>query len=113
MINRLLIIKQPWIDLILSGQKIWEMRSSPTNIRERIGLVEQGTGLIIGEADIIGCIDNLTVPTLISSYDKHKITDEDVLKRWRYAWVLENVIRYEKPIPYEHPRGAVIWVRLN
>ena len=54
--NRGLIIKQPWIELILSGKKTWEMRSRPTHIRGKIGLIEQGTGLIVGEVEIIDCL---------------------------------------------------------
>ena len=30
----------------------------------------------------------------------------------QYAWVLDQVRRLPKPVPYEHPRGAVIWVTL-
>lgn len=33
--------------------------------------------------------------------------------KWCYAWELSNIIKYKKPIPYCHPRGAVIWVKLN
>ncbi|GAF99913.1 unnamed protein product, partial [marine sediment metagenome] len=29
-----------------------------------------------------------------------------------YAWVLEKAKRYDEPIPYTHPLGAVIWVKL-
>ena len=52
--DRALIVRQPWIDLILSGEKTWEMRSRPTNVRGRIGLIEQGTGLIVGECFLDG-----------------------------------------------------------
>lgn len=29
-----------------------------------------------------------------------------------HAWVLENVQRADRPVPYKHPMGAVIWVTL-
>lgn len=35
------------------------------------------------------------------------------MDKWCWAWVLENAIRYDTPIPYEHPQGAVIWVSLR
>lgn len=118
-VNRALIIKQPWIDLILSGQKTWEMRSRPTNIRERIGLIEQGTGLIIGEAELVDSfiIDHpenraFTHSMLDVERRYHHINDVEMLKKYRYAWELKNVKRYDKPIPYNHPQGAVVWVKL-
>lgn len=30
-----------------------------------------------------------------------------------FARVLEDVRRYDVPVPYEHPSGAVIWVLLR
>jgi len=30
-----------------------------------------------------------------------------------YAWELKNVRRFERPVAYKHPAGAVIWVTLN
>tara|TARA_R110002096_G_scaffold92501_3_gene209109 strand:+ start:458 stop:682 length:225 start_codon:yes stop_codon:yes gene_type:complete len=42
----------------------------------------------------------------------HQVKDLSLLKKWRYAWRLCNVKKYNKPIPYNHPKGAVIWVNL-
>jgi len=109
-----LIIKQPWIDLILSGDKTWEMRSRPTNIRGRIGIIEQGTGLIVGEAELIDCINGMSHNRLYGyTPDKHLIQDERLLIKWNVAWVLKNAKRYKKPIPYKHPQGAVVWVNIE
>jgi hypothetical protein len=33
--------------------------------------------------------------------------------RQTYAWVVKNAHRLERPVPYLHPPGAVIWVRLD
>gem|GEM_PF-5317678 len=30
-----------------------------------------------------------------------------------YAWAMKNVRRFEQPIAYKHPAGAVIWVTLT
>jgi len=114
-IEKSLIIKQPWIDLILRGEKVWEMRSRATHIRGRIGLIEQGTGLIIGEGELVDCIaiDQLGISLNMPSrplVEYHCVSDESLLTKYRFAWVIENPVRYETPIPYEHPKGAVIWV---
>lgn len=36
-----LIIRQPWLDRILDGQKTWEIRGTNTQIRGPIGLIQQ------------------------------------------------------------------------
>ena len=112
--KRALIVRQPWIDLILSGKKIWEMRSKPTNIRGLIGLIEQGTGLIVGE-----CIITESDDTTLDSHERglfhgnHRVDDYSLLEKWCYVWELEGAKRYKKPIPYNHPQGAVTWVLIE
>jgi len=113
MITRGLIIRQPWIDLILSGEKTWEMRSRPTNIRGKIGLIEQGTGLIVGECEIVAS-------SIMQLYDHecgiyfcyHKVPDLKSLP-WKYPWQLANIKKYVEPIKYQHPKGAVTWVNIE
>jgi hypothetical protein len=33
--------------------------------------------------------------------------------RQTYAWVLEKPRILKRPVPYQHPSGTVIWVRLD
>lgn len=108
-----LVIKQPWIEMELDGLKPWELRSRATNIRGRIGLIEQGTGLIVGEAELLGCIEFFDINYLAKFYEQHRIDDIEILKKWNVALVMDNHIRYEKPIPYKHPQGAVVWVNVE
>ena len=111
--ERALIVRQPWIELILSGRKTWEMRSSPTKIRGRVGLIEQGTGLIVGETTILDSLPALGELQLrCGGYRYHKILDHDILNKWKYPWVLHNTVRYQTPKPYSHKPGAVIWVKI-
>ena len=30
-----------------------------------------------------------------------------------FAWVLEEVVKFKRPVPYKHPSGAVTWVTLD
>jgi hypothetical protein len=39
-----LIVKSPWIELILEGKKTWEIRGSNTKIRGPIALIKSGSG---------------------------------------------------------------------
>jgi hypothetical protein len=112
--ERALIIRKEWLDKIFNHGKTWEMRSRPTNITGRIGLIEAGTGMIVGEAIIKGNgpeIKDMHVAGVTQKF--HQVEDWDLLRKWRFPWLLENVKKYETPITYEHPAGAVTWVKLK
>lgn len=111
-ICRALIIRKPWLDLILSGQKTWEMRSRNTNITGWIGLIEQGTGLIVGRVFLTGCYTPSLIE-IIQNHSKHRVVDLSLLKKWRVAWQLERAERFDIPIRYSHPKGAVTWVKIE
>lgn len=113
MIGRGLIIKKKWLDKIFDNGKVWEMRTTRTNIRGKIGLIESGSGMIIGEADLVDCGLPLSDYQIQKMYHLHQVEDLSLLRIWKYPWKLEGVKRYSKPIPYEHPKGAVIWVKLK
>jgi len=115
MIVKGLLIKQPWLDLIFSGQKVCEMRSRRTKIRGEIGLIQSGSGLILGTCKLIDCAYIESFEELQRSQDKHYIRYDgrnDLLAKYRWAWQISGAKRFEKPLPYQHPRGAVIWVNL-
>lgn len=111
--SKALLIREPWVDLILSGQKTWEMRSSMTKFRGKFCIAKSGSGLLVGEATLVDCF--LTTPTQrsVDYISKHGVSSVDLLSKWSFAWVLSDVIRYDCPIAYEHPQGAVIWVNLK
>lgn len=110
--QRALIIKKEHLDNIFDNGKTWEMRSGPINIKGRIGLIQSGSGLIVGEVTLVCCV-KYGLPVLDAFRAQHQVEDIDLLKKWPYAWVLEGPLRYDKPIPYKHPQGAVIWVDLT
>ena len=111
-----LLIKSPHIDNILAGMKTWEMRSSATKVRGRIGLIKSGSGQIWGQARLVDCIGPLTLDQKRKSQHLHLITPERLdlpeVAKYNYAWVLEDVEQFATPKSYRHPSGAVIWVNL-
>lgn len=108
-----LIIKQPWIDYILNGQKTWEIRGRNTKTRGEVQLIQSGSGYILGEATLVDCI-LLSEERYFSSVEQHQIIHDGIMPYQKtYAWVFETPVRYEQPIPYQHPQGAVIWVKLK
>ena len=112
--ERALIVQKVWSDKIfdLNDPKTWEMRSTKTSIRGTIGIIEAGSGLIVGSVEIVACLQHpLEYPAFF--INEHKVENLSLLNKWCYAWILSNAKRFDKPIPYTHPKGAVIWVKIN
>jgi hypothetical protein len=112
-----LIVKQPWIDKILSGAKTWELRGSSTSNFGEIALIQSGSGQVVGICDLVGVEGPLTMAELRRSTNKHGVDAKEFGRKPLYAktfaWVLENARRFDEPVPYRHPQGAVIWVNLS
>ncbi len=105
-----LIVRSPWIDLILQGEKTWEIRGVNTNTRGRIALIKSGTGQVYGTVELVDCL-----PLDLTSYHghiaEHRVTAVQSLPYAKtFAWVLARSAPFEQPVPYRHPQGAVIWV---
>jgi hypothetical protein len=112
-----LLIRKPWIDKILDGSKTWEIRGRRSHKRGLIGLVESGSGTVIGTAKLTGVVAPLALPQLISNASKAGLTRGEARQGLPYkdtfAWIIEDARRLVAPVPYRHPPGAVIWVRLS
>lgn len=108
-----LIIKKEHLDKILAGIKTWEIRGSRCLKRGKIGLIESGSGLIVGECEINDCIGPLSVKEFRNNSDKHCSANMELHYKKTYGWVLKNAEKYSKAIKYKHPRGAIIWVKVN
>jgi hypothetical protein len=112
-----LIIRSPWIEKILKGEKTWELRGSNTRIRGKIALIGGGTKAIFGVCELTDAKGPLSVDELLASVHLHCLEKGELENglpyRKTYAWVLENPLAFTRPVPYGHPRGAVIWVNLS
>ncbi len=112
---KVLTIKEPWASLIINGYKGYEFRSWKTKYRGKLLIhagmslekkyinkfeiygIKYAKGAIIGEATLSDCIlvdkkfnDKLTkINPLVYGINDHKMT---------YAWKLDNVVKYDKPI---------------
>lgn len=110
-IRHSLIIRMPWIKLILNGLKTWELRATRTNKHGWIGLIQQGTGQITGIARLAQVVGPYTVEDLEKYQAKHCVDVKDPkFQKWRFAWIFKDVMWIE-PVPYFHKRGAVVWVK--
>lgn len=111
---KVLTIKQPWASLIVNKYKIYEFRSWKTNYRGKI-LIHAGLstendmtnkvksynldyekGAIIGEADLVDCI------LVDKEFDQNLKRIDSIVYGNNYvgiyAWKLENIKKYDKPI---------------
>lgn len=111
-----LVIREPWIGKILSGGKTWEMRSQATKVRGEIALIRQGTGLVVGTARLIDSRPPLSRENYMDYCDKHSIPvsmlDEVITNKWVYPWVLADVRRLPRSVPYRH-RGGVTFLTIE
>ena len=109
---KVLTIKNPWASLIVNNYKKYEFRSWKTNYRGKIlihaGLssdddtmfseynLEYIKGAIIGEADLVDCI------LVAKSFDDELKNSNTIVYSYEhvglYAWKLENIKKYDKPI---------------
>lgn len=105
-----LIIKKEYLDKILAGKKTWEIRGSKTHKRGKIGLIQSGSGTIVGECELVDCV-SLTKEEYLKNKDKHQSLNANLTYKKTYAWVLKNPKRYNEPKKYNHPKGAIIWVK--
>lgn len=108
-----LIIKSPYIELILEGKKTWEIRGSKTSIRGTIALIKSGSKKVFGEVDLVDCIEidlNMYNKYCLELYGKE---EEKLPYKKTYAWVVKNPRVYDVAKDYIHPLGAVIWVNLD
>lgn len=112
-----LIVREPWIDLILSGRKTWEMRSTGTAVRGLVALVRKGSGTVCGVVEVVDSLPAIQPDGLAATADRHAIPADQFAavarSRWLCPWVLAHARALPRPVPYDHPSGAVTWVRLG
>ena len=103
-----LLIKPIWLNRYYSGEKTLEVRSSNTKKRGTIALIECKSGLITGVCNLVDSY-RLKQDRFLKEHHLH-LVDKTWYKK-TYGWVFEDVTKLDKPIPYYHPPGAVIWVK--
>jgi hypothetical protein len=113
-----LICSEPYIDLILEGKKVWDIRSSTTKVRGEIYLIRSGSATIVGTCRIADCTGPYELTDLVNKQKYHQIPAELLYGKFSkykrlYSWHLDDVCAWKVPVKYNHPNGAVIWVKLD
>ena len=115
-ITRALVIRQPWASMVIAGSKKWEIRGRYTKIRGTVGIIAGGTGTILGVADLVSVSGPLSQDAYQDAWAErgapaYKVTP--LPYPHTFAWVFTNPESLPMPMPYAHPNGAVIWVKLS
>ncbi|MBZ0130440.1 MAG: ASCH domain-containing protein [Rhodobacteraceae bacterium] len=116
-ITKALIVDQPWIDLILSGKKTWEMRGTSTSFRGWFGLIRKSSGQVVGAARLTGVGQALSTEQMVATIERHHIPEQIIrsgtVSKWTTPWHLASARPLLRPVAYRHPSGAVTWVNLE
>ena len=86
-----LIVKQPYANQIINGEKKIEYRSRKPPFRYRKIPI-----YLLSEGKVLG---------VIIIHDHHQV-DSDT-----WAWEVEDIHKYKLPEKYRHPCGAQVWVK--
>ena len=102
-----LLLKKNWLDLILSGEKTWEIRHCNTSKRGLVGLGCKRH--VYGHVEITD-----SFPADMDNFDTH-FEKHQVLKRWveytkPHVWVMQNPVKFEEPLDLHRRQGQVVWV---
>jgi hypothetical protein len=112
-----LVIREPWIDMILDGTKTWELRTQRTSVRSEIALIRKGTGQIEGVTHLVDSLPPLDPRGLADSVQFHGVSLPEqatvISNGWLFPWLMVNTRRLSSPVLYLHPSGAVTWVNLD
>lgn len=102
--------------MILAGVKTWEIRSKFTKKTGPVALIRSGSGTVVATANLSEVI-KLTAEYAYKNLGKMNIKSMPIERanyyEGKYAWVLQDVIKFKTPVPYKHPSGAVTWVTLD
>jgi hypothetical protein len=109
-------IREPYIGLILRGLKTWEMRSTRATHRGLVGLIKTGSLHVFGVARLVDSLPPLTHQNYAEYEPFHRVAPADqegaMERKWVHPWVLADVRRLPRPVPYKHA-GGVTWVNLD
>ena len=106
--ERILILREHWLELILSGEKTLEIRGKRLKQGDVwLGYRQEVMGkAYLGEAIFIDSAEAWN-----ARRSQHRVETRALPYKKTWALPLAKVLRLPKTVPYLHPRGAVGLVR--
>ena len=114
----ILLVRQPWLGLLLAGQKSLEIRGSRCNKDgQRIYLALPGAGgLVLGSVEFTACTGPLTAAEYAARQSEHCVAAQAGAPLpyggSTYAWSVREPVRFAEPVPYTHRPGCVVWATM-
>jgi len=107
LVMKALIIREPWIDRILAGDKTWEMRSRTWKHTGPLALIRAGSKQVVGMARMVNCRTAITDAVEFAKAERfHAILPSEQADAfragWTTPWVLAEMRRLDRPVPYAH-----------
>ena len=107
-----LIMDLCWIQLVLSGAKTWEIRSTDASFRGRFGLCKKGRCL--GSVELVA-VHEVSRDDLEQQRDKHQVQDLRMFdsKPRLFAWELARPCKFTEAVQYDASRAGQRWISLQ
>ena len=105
------IIDSEIIDKVLDGTENWEIRSGSNHQRESLALIEEGSGQIVGVANLISIKKTLGYQNKYKNIGRHRAFDERswYSETWDVIWILENAVPLVTPINFQQSNSLDKW----
>jgi hypothetical protein len=111
----ILIVKPFWANKLLSGEKTMEIRgqSCMNKLNTTIYLSKSGTQHVYGSLVFNDCVGPLTKEEFDSFHSMHCVSTDSSTTPYKktYGWICEAPVIFERPIPYLHKKGAIVWLK--
>ena len=102
--SRVLVLKKPWLDLMLTGEKTLEVRGR----KLKGGVYYLGSrGLIHGRAVFESAFAINDEAQWNALLPKHRVCDPALPYKRTFGLLVKKVMRITPPVAYVHPRGAI------
>ena len=120
--SKALTVQSHWIEEILSGRKVWELRNQSRRLRGEVAVVANGQLLgqvnfddafLVSERDSGHAViappgNEQNFLALAGNMAKHGVQDLGSTAYTRvWAWVMSSPARYSLPVPYRHLTGQL------
>ena len=103
--ERIMIIKEPWLQLILNKLKTMEIRCSPAELGKTWLAFD---GQVFGAAYISNCVQ-ITREEFEATREQHQHLGDMPPHARVYALTLQNIVRLESPVPHYRPPTTAPW----
>ena len=102
--DRIIVLKQKWLELVLAGDKTMEVRCK----RLRAGAAYFGwKGTIYASATLGEAVEICDIQQWDNMRSQHCVPGSVLPYKRTFGLPIHNIERLDKPLSYRHPKGAV------